>query len=80
MYAFGCKARNGEYDSRRQDAEEDDCLLESRRADWVDAALGNVFRDTLILGERFLYQGLFTKLKRFQVVTLHCGGPSGFTL
>ena len=79
MYEFGRKARNGEDDSRRQDAEEDDCLLESCGTDGVDAALGDVFRDTLILGERLLYQGLFTKLKRFQAVTLHCG-PSGFTL
>ena len=63
MYAFGRKARNGEYDSRRQDAEEDDCLLESCGADGVDAALRDVLRDALPLGERLLYQGLLAELK-----------------
>lgn len=37
MDALGHKARNGEHDPRRQDAEEDYGLLESRRSDGVDA-------------------------------------------
>ena len=62
MDAFGHEARNGEDDSQRQDTEEDDGLVESRRPDRVCAALGHVFRDGLPLGEGLPYHRLLKKL------------------